>query len=89
MGYLRVDPEQLHEMAERYGASVLKFFSHQFSKTQEQLKMQESVVISIEQGYLNAQENLGSRLLSTAYFTTIDCTYSNFIEAIAYIRQLA
>ena len=34
------------------------------------------------------ESDTGSRLLSTTYFTTIDCTYSNFIRAIAYIRQL-
>ena len=51
-------PEQLQEMAELYGASRLSFLSHQFSKAQEQLKTQESILISIKQGYLNAQENL-------------------------------
>lgn len=46
-------PEQLQEMAELYGASRLNFFSHQISRAQEQLKTQESVLISI-----NVQENL-------------------------------
>ena len=74
--------DQLYITAKLYGAARLNIFSRQFVEAQEQLKDAKNGSHQLEAGLFECSTEVGtgSQMLQAAHFTTMTCTYSNFIH---------